>query len=285
MNFKGSTTSIVLVLMAISLMSVTSLQQDVFAQVLGISLTAEASEGSDTISIYGQTASQITDITFTVTSPDGFNKVQFGQLTPDANGDYSTEFKIGPSWNQNGFYTITAKQGVHDNSLYEMSVEVEVINEMATETLVTESNLETGIFVPKQEDLSQKGLKMRANAMEGSTTIGITGHSDRSNIDIILKVIAPNGNVVSVEQITPGLDGNFAKDITTGGPLWTQDGIYTVTAQQGESSEHKASVGVEIIDGIVIPEFGSIAALILTVAIISIIAVSARSKLSIMPRY
>jgi predicted secreted protein with PEFG-CTERM motif len=166
-----------------------------------------------------------------------------------------------------------------------MSVEVEVINEMAVETLITESNLETGIFLPPLEQLTQKGLTLRANAMEGSTTIGITGQSDRTNIDVTLKVIAPNGNVVSVEQITPGLDGKFSKDITTGGPLWTQDGIYTVTAQQGESSNHKASVEVEVIDGVVIPEFGAIAALILAVAIISIIAVSAKSRLSIMPRY
>jgi len=285
MNFKGSTTSIMLVLMAISLMSITSIQQDVFAQILGISLTAEASEGSDTILIHGQTASQVTDITFTVTSPDGFNRLAVDQVKPAANGNYSTEFKISPSWKQNGFYTITAMQSVHNNSIYTMSVMVEVINGMTIETLVTESNLETGIFVPKQEDLSQKGLKMRANAMEGSTTIEISGHSDRTNLDIILKVIAPNGNVVSVEQITPSLDGNFSKDITTGGPLWIQDGIYTVTAQQGESSEHKASVDVEIVDGVVIPEFGSIAVMILAVAIISIIIVSAKSKISIMPKY
>ena len=285
MNFKGSTTSIMLVLMAIALMSITSIQQDVFAQILGISLTAEASEGSDTILIHGQTASQVTDITFTVTSPDGFNRLAVDQVKPAANGNYSTEFKISPSWKQNGFYTITAMQSVHNNSIYTMSVMVEVINGMTIETLVTESNLETGIFVPKQEDLSQKGLKMRANAMEGSTTIEISGHSDRTNLDIILKVIAPNGNVVSVEQITPSLDGNFSKDITTGGPLWIQDGIYTVTAQQGESSEHKASVDVEIVDGVVIPEFGSIAVMILAVAIISIIIVSAKSKISIMPKY
>ena len=285
MNFKGSTTSIMLVLMAIALMSITSIQQDVFAQILGISLTAEASEGSDAILIYGQTASQVTDITFTVTSPDGFNKLAIDQVKPEANGNYSTEFKISPLWKQNGFYTITAMQSVHNNSIYTMSVMVEVINGMTIETLVTESNLETGIFVPKQEDLSQKGLKMKANAMEGSTTIEISGHSDRTNLDIILKVIAPNGNVVSVEQITPSLDGNFSKDITTGGPLWIQDGIYTVTAQQGESSEHKASVDVEIVDGVVIPEFGSIAVMILAVAIISIIIVSAKSKISIMPKY
>jgi len=42
---------------------------------------------------------------------------------------------------------------------------------------------------------------------------------------------------------------------------------------------------IEIIGTHVIPEFGAIAALILAVAIISIIAVSAKSRLSIMPRY
>ncbi len=285
MNFKRSTTSIALILMALSIMSITSIPQDVFAQMQGMSLTAEASDGSDTIIVRGQTASQVTDITFTVTSPDGFNVLAADQVSPDAQGYYSTEFKIGPTWNQDGFYTIEAMQGVRANPLYTMSVVVEVVNGMAIETLVTESNLETGIFVPEVEELTVKGLTMKANAMEGSTTIGISGVSDRTNLDITLKVIAPNGNVVSVEQITPSLDGKFAKDITTGGPLWSQDGFYTVVAQQGDSPDHKASVEVEIVDGVVIPEFGSIAALILAVAIISIIVVSAKSRLSIMPRY
>jgi len=285
MNFEPSTTSIALVLMALSLMSVTSFQQDVFGAMLGMSLTAEASEGSDTILIRGQTASHVTDITFTVVSPDGFNRLAVDQITPDADGYFSTEFKLSPLWKQNGFYTITAMQSVHDSSLYTMSVMVEVVNGITMETLVTESNLETGIFMPELEQLSLKGLTMKANAMEGSTTIGIVGNSDRTNIDITLKVIAPNGNVVSVDQITPGLDGKFTKDITTGGPLWTQDGFYTVTAQQGESADHKASVEVEIIDGVIIPEFGAIAALILAIAIMSIIIVSTKSRLSIMPRY
>jgi len=283
MNFKNSTTSIVLALLAFSIISVTTLQ-DANAELMGMSLTAEAGEGSDMISVHGQTASQVTDITFTVTSPDGLNKMAVAQVTPDANGMYSTEFKISPLWKQNGFYTITAMQSVKSNSLYTMSVEVEVINGMTMETMTTESNLETGLFMPKQSTIF-KGFKMKALALEGSNTIGITGQSDRTNIDVTLKVIAPNGNVVSVEQITPNLDGTFAKDITTGGPLWTQDGIYKVVAQQGESSDYNSSVDVEIVDGKVIPEFGAIAALILAVAIISIIAVSAKSKLSIMPRY
>ncbi len=42
---------------------------------------------------------------------------------------------------------------------------------------------------------------------------------------------------------------------------------------------------IEIIGTFVIPEFGAIAALILAVAIISIIVVSAKTRLSIMPKF
>ncbi|PIW35837.1 MAG: PEFG-CTERM domain-containing protein, partial [Nitrosopumilales archaeon CG15_BIG_FIL_POST_REV_8_21_14_020_33_23] len=67
--------------------------------------------------------------------------------------------------------------------------------------------------------------------------------------------------------------------------LWKENGFYTITANQGLSSEHKQSIKVEIDNGVVVPEFGSIAVMILTVAIISIVVVSAKSRLSIMPRY
>ena len=69
-----------------------------------------------------------------------------------------------------------------------------------------------------------------------------------------------------------------------GGSLFKEDGFYTVNAQQGENSLYKDSVQVDIVDGAVIPEFGTIAALILAVAIMSIIAVSAKTRLSIMPK-
>ena len=280
---KHSTT-MAFVLAALSVISITSIQQEAYGEMMGMSLTAEATDGSDTILVRGQTASKVTDITLTVTSPDGFNRLAVDQITPDANGKFATEFKLSPLWKQDGFYTITAMQSVQKNSLYTMSVSVEVVNGITLETLETESNLETGLFMP-QESKIFRGFIMRANAMEGSTTIGITGQTDRTNIDITLKVIAPNGNVVSVEQITPNLDGKFSKNITTGGPLWTQDGIYRVTAQQGDSSDRTTSIEVEIVDGVVIPEFGAIAALILAIAITSIIAVSAKSRLSILPRY
>jgi predicted secreted protein with PEFG-CTERM motif len=163
---------------------------------------------------------------------------------------------------------------------------------------------------------SLKKLTITASGMEGSTTINVSGTTDKID-EIIIKVTAPNGNLVSVAQITPS-DGGYSTTIETGGALWSQDGMYTIKARQGPTtfntnavnvvdqitpsggsySSHKsaddentgyllyqASTEVEILDGHVIPEFGVIAAMILAVAIVSIIVVTAKTKLSIVPRY
>ena len=286
MNFRRFTTSMAIALMAISLISTTSIQQEAFAAGQGMSITATADKGSDIITVTGKTVSHLTDITLSVTSPSGNNIVNIGQISPNDNGDFITEFKIGPTWTEDGFYAITAMQGVQQNSLYTLEVLVEITNQMAERTSVTESNLETGLFASKDQNATKnRGLEIYADAVEGSTTIGITGSTDRVNQDITLTVTAPNANVITADQVSPNLDGEFNSLIEIGGPLWKQDGDYTITAQQFIDPKYTASTIVEIQGGAVIPEFGAIAAMILAVAIISIIVVSARSRLSIMPRY
>ena len=286
MNFKRSTTSMAIALMALSLISVTSIQQDAFAQNQGMSITATADKGSDTIMLMGQTISEITDVTIIVTSPSGNNVVAVGQISPD-NGNFDAEFKVGPTWSEDGFYTITASQSVVQNSLYTLNVEVEVINGMvANDTSATESNIESDVFISSDPKVARDaGLEINAEAEMGSDMIEITGTTDRLSTDITLTVVAPNGNIVSIDQVSPGLNGEFTSVLTTGGPLWTQDGIYTVTAKQIDSSAYTDSTEVDIKDGLVVPEFGTIAVMILAVAIVSIIAVSSKSRLSIMPRY
>jgi predicted secreted protein with PEFG-CTERM motif len=275
-----------IILMALSLVSMASIQQDVFAQTQGMTITATADKGSDVIAVTGKTVSDITDVTFRVTSPSGNNVVAIDQVTPDDNGDFVTEFKISSLWKENGFYTITAKQSMQQNSLYSLKVLVEVTNGMAEKTSATESNLTSDSFVAIEPSVTRDaGLEIYADAVIGSTTIEITGSTDRVSADITLTVTAPNGNVVSIDQVSPMLNGEFTSVITTGGPLWKQDGFYTVTAQQFDSPKYIASTEVDIQDGVVVPEFGTIAAMILAVAIISIIAISAKSRLSIMPRY
>ena len=287
MNFKRSTTSMAIVLMALSLVSMTSIQQDAFAQQSqGMSITATADKGSTTITVTGETVSNLTDVTFRVTSPSGNNVVEIGQLSPDSDGKFVKEFKIGPAWSEDGLYEITAMQGIGNNSLYTLNVLVEVANGMTERTSVTESNME-GIVTPNVNNAAtDAGLMLDAVIIEnGSSMFEVTGMTDRVSQDITLTVTSPNGNVVTIDQISPMLNGNFAAEITVGGPLWKQDGFYTVVAQQFNDPKYTASTEVDIRDGVVVPEFGTIAAMILAVAIISIIAVSAKSRLSIIPRY
>ena len=287
MNFKRSTTSMAIVLMALSLITMTSVQQDAFAQTQGMSITATADKGSKVITVTGKTISTISDVTFRVTSPSGNNVVELDQMTPDSNGEFVKKFNIGPLWKENGFYTITAMQGIGKNSLYTLKVDVEVKNGMAQRTSVTESNLETGIFTPPTPNVAMDaGLELDDIIVEnGSTMFEVTGITDRVSQDITLTITAPNGNVVTVAQISPMLNGEFSKVITVGGPLWKQDGFYTVSAKQFDDPKYTDSRQVDILDGAVVPEFGTIAAMILAVAIISIIAISAKSRLSIIPRY
>jgi predicted secreted protein with PEFG-CTERM motif len=289
MNFKNSIRSISLVLMAVALMSVTSVHQDVFAADVGMTVTATAEEGGNIISISGETTSDITDVTIRVISPNGQNFVAVDQVTPDSNGEFSTEFNVS-NWKQDGLYQIKANQGT--SSLYIFTLYVDVTSGMTAETSTTDSSIvsDTGVAPNTKFDYSdERGLWIEANAMEGSDTIEITGITSNANGgDVIFTVIAPNGNLVSVAQITPDASGDFATDISVGGPLWSQDGAYTITAQQGDTQNGSIftdSVEVEIVDGLVIPEFGTIAAMILAIAIISIIAISAKSRLSIVPRY
>ena len=41
--------------------------------------------------------------------------------------------------------------------------------------------------------------------------------------------------------------------------MWKQDGVYSITAQQGSAAMNKMTVEVEVADGAVVPEFGAIA--------------------------
>ena len=270
-------------------MSVTSVNQDVFAVDAGMSLTATAEDGSNTISFTGTTTSNTQYVSFVAVSPNGQNVVSVDQVTPDANGDFSTEFNVS-NWKQDGMYKITASHG--GSNLYSITLNVEVTGGATAETSTSDSSIVSNqsnndlADVHTGADEYSVGLSITANAMEGSDTIEITGQTTKTNEDVIFTVTAPNGNLVSVDQISPDASGDFATDISVGGPLWSQDGAYTVTAQQGSgNSNFIDSVEVDIADGLVVPEFGTIAAMILAVAIISIIAISAKSRLSIVPRY
>ena len=275
MNSRRYTmTSLSIVFLALTIMSVSAIGQNAYAGGGGMSLSADCSGSSCDIS--GTTDRNDQDVTVVITASNG-NIVQVDQLS--VSGDsFSTTFNVSGS--DDGTYKIAANQGA--SSKYSLNVSVDVSGG-SSDSSASVSNQIAAAAEEATSTTPSGGLTLSAGGIEGSTTIDVSGTTDR-NGDITLKVTAPNGNVVSVSQISPS-GGSFMTTIETGGALWSQDGMYTISAQQGAASNYKTTADVEIIDGHVIPEFGVIAAMILAVAIVSIIVVTAKTKLSIVPRY
>ena len=278
-----SLASIAVVLLAVSLAAAAPLQQVALAQQIdgqGMEMIATADEGSDTIMITGTIVKSLpTPVSIIVTSPSGANIVDIDQLTPVDN-KFETMFMIGNLWKENGAYTITATSGIGESSLYKISLLVTVIEGMvAQDTMVMDGNIERLMVYDEESGAIPEptGITIEATGEIGSNIIMVSGDTDRFGEDITLTVTAPNGNIVTVEQITPEIGGSYGAMITTGGDLWKEDGFYTVSVQQTDDPLYSASAEVDIADGLVVPEFGAIAAMILAVAIVAIIVVSAKS--------
>ncbi len=271
--------SLSMVLLAVTIMSVSALGQNAYAAGGGMSLSADCS--GSTCAVSGTSDRSDLDVTLKVTHPVGSttNVDVIDQLSV-SDGSFSTTINVSNL--SDGTYTIAANQG--SSSKYNLSVSVDVSDGTSTSSAsvsnqVAAAEEEAGSV----EVVAASGLTLTASGVEGSTTIDVSGTTDRSD-DITIKVIAPNGNVVAADQISPS-GGSFMTTVETGGALWSQDGMYTISAFQGAASNYQTSAEIEIADGHVIPEFGVIAAMILAVAIVSIIVVTAKTKLSIVPRY
>ena len=59
------------------------------------------------------------------------------------------------------------------------------------------------------------------------------------NFDVTLKLIAPNGNIITISQIPLSSDGSYSTFIPAQGPLWKFDGEYTISVSHG--SDRNAS--------------------------------------------
>ena len=284
-------TSLSIVFLAITMITVSGLGQNAYAA--GMSLSVDADYASGNISVSGDT-DRSDDVAILVTAENG-NISAVGQVTPSG-GSYSTTLGLA---DMDGAYTVSAQQG--SASMYQLSVE---ISSSSASGSASTSVAAVEVAEVEAVAIEEPGLNLSATGVEGSSTIDVSGTTDRSS-DITLKVIAPNGNIVSVSQITPS-GGSFSAAIETGGALWTQDGMYTISAYQGDAhldaignakgadlstvnsisaTGYNKSVQVQVVDGHVIPEFGVIAGVILAVAIASIIAVSAKSRLALVPKY
>ena len=238
------------------------------------------------VMVSGATGSS-SSITMKITAPNG-NQVGVDQINPDGETmTYTTSFKVaGPNWNHDGIYTVNIYQG--STSVATAKIEVtngEIIRLFDFEGSYKDTEKMDHDMEHQTKDtmMEEQGLSIVDASQEGATMIMVTGSTDKSD-QITVRATAPNGNFVSVDQISPNADGTFTIEMQVGGDLGKVDGLYTISAQQGSGIQYTDEVMIEIVNGAVVPEFGSAAIIVLVVAIVSIVAITTRSRLSIQPR-
>ena len=234
----------------------------------GLSVTVNAIEGLDTVEIIGTTANTNNIITYTVTSPSG-NLVNVEQISPDTNGHFVSNILIkGNLWLQDGVYTITTQQG--SDSMFVDLVEIQI----------TDGRVDS--------ECGSNEVKIHDTCTPYTITSGdvISAIINADDNSIILNIDTDDDGVLVISPSTSIQKGIFMVLIDNEQVI-DDGGFYSATI-----SGNTVIVGfpggteqIEIVGTYVIPEFGTITAMILAIAIILIIAISAKSRLNIVPRY
>ncbi len=237
------------------------------------------SEG-ETILVTGEVAQLLGGYGLTITVKSDLAIVYIGQLTVGADKKFSTTIAAGGSLMKNdGTYTITVQYGDNKNNAASTTFEFggstvtppKDVSEV-TDTTVSVSGssdligyeITGGKLVNIMPDVDANSLIVSIDATnDGSLTLTIP----RSVLDATI-----NGGDDDFFVLIDGEEVDFEETVSS------TDRTLTIAFPAGAEE-------IEIIGTFVVPEFGTIAAMILAVAIISIIAISAKSRLSIIPRY
>ena len=285
----------------------------VFGENDSITVTTDKSKYAEdeTISIYGEIKYLAlgNQLTILITSPNG-NIAEIDQITVDSDKQFNTEINPnGVYWKISGTYTVLITQDENNqattsfefggiaetslNNLEEVIVDDPITDDPITDDPITDDPITddpiildsvltaTTITVQDSTDLisyeivNAKLLNVIPDIDAVSLLIYIEATDDgsitltipRSVLDASINdgddefFVLVDGEEVDFEEITTSIDR-------------------TLTIEFNAGTEQ-----IEIIGTFVIPEFGTIAAMILAVAIISIVAISAKSRLSILSRY
>ena len=223
------------------------------------------------------------EVTIMCKSPGGTGVCGIYQLSVNSDGNFSVSINTATFlMKKNGIYEFQANYSVLANAI----VSVELTN--AIETYET-GTAEIGTAVTGTDVTGTAGESLYELApgqirydMTCNASPGFFANADDDSIVIYLD--ATDDGILTVtlheELIKPFDDGTFAVIVDNQEMAdFTQIGnTLTIPCLAGTEK-------IEIHGSWAIPEFGVIAAMILAVAIVSIIVVTAKTRLSIVPRY
>ena len=267
---------LLLAIVSVGSMGITSpaFAGDGFQQIpIDFSTDSDTYDHNSVIEIDGKVsnAARGTDVTVVVTGPMGI--VQIDQIAISSDGSFSTTINTASAMMKyDGEYKIKATYGTQDLMRVQYVNLVGGIEAGSMAGHADEHHHEEVFDLASEVDYSISGGDVHgvtANVNGNSLVVSIHDAEDGGELTITL----PS------DVITPFNDGTFfvlVNDEESDDA--SQDGN-TITVPFDADAET-----IEIIGTHVVPEFGTIAAIILAVAITSIIVLSAKTKLSIMPK-
>ena len=253
-----------------------------FAAPISIETDSDVYDHSSIITVTGQIANldpNYLAVALKVISPNG-NIAGVAQPEVNTDGNFVGIFNTsGYAWINNGTYEITATYLGIDTTI---SIEIK-------DTVETAIIPETAAVATTTTDVDEtiSAYEFPEGQIAYDITCSNTSPSFRGNADddsILIEIDGTHDGVLTIaldeEIIKPFEDGTFFVVINGESFFdFTQEGNKLIIPCNAETER------IEIVGSWAIPEFGTIAVMILVVAIVSIIIVSAKTKLSLVPRY
>ena len=252
-----------------------------FAAPISIETDSDAYDHSSIITVTGQIANidpNYLAVALKVLSPNG-NIAGVAQPEVNSDGSFIGTFNTsGYSWKNNGTYQITATYQKID-----ATISVEIKDTVGTGMVAETATIESAAASTETTSAYEFPEGQIAYDITCSdTSPSFRGNSDDSTLDVYIDATGDGELTIALDEeiIKPFDDGSFFVLVNN---EEIQDFV-----QEGNKLIIPCKVGdekISIVGSWAIPEFGTIAVMILVVAIVSIIIVSAKTKLSLVPRY
>ena len=229
-----------------------------------------------------------------IQSPNG-NIAYIGQMTVNSDNQFSTEINPGGSyWKIPGTYTIQITQNENNqaNTSFEFkgitNVPENELEQNIIEDIVTDEPVIIDSIVTATTLTIQESTDLISYEITNGKITNVIPDLDAVSLLIDIEAINDGSITLTIPRLVLDATINDKDDeffVLVDGEEVDFEEISTLTDRTLTIEFLAGSEQIEIIGTFVIPEFGTIAAMILAVAIISIIAISAKSRLSIVPRY
>ena len=263
---------------------------------------------NDVISIYGEIKyiALGDQISLIVQAPNG-NIVQLDQMTVESDKKFNTEINPnGPYWKTPGMYKITITQNENNQAtayfeftgITSPSVNEEAVAE-ESEAVAEEGTVEEAVAEESEVTIIDSIITATSITIQDSTDLisyeitngkVINSIPDLDAVSLLLYIESTDDGSITLTIPRSVLDATINSEddqffVLVDGEEVDFEEIATSTERTLIINFLAGAEEIEIIGTFVIPEFGTIAAMILAVAIISIVAISSKSRPGMLSRY